>query len=79
MITVEVTLFAVLKQYSKDPQKTSFSHQVAGGTTTRQLRDLLGIPADKNIQVFINFRMQTWDYELQDRDRVAFIPSLAGG
>lgn len=79
MISVEVALFAVLRQYLPDPESRTFTYRVAPGTTARQLGDMLGIPRDDSIRVFINYRLQTPDYVLQDGDQVAFIPALAGG
>jgi molybdopterin converting factor small subunit len=52
---------------------------VPEGTTVDTLLELLGIPAAETQQTFVNRRHQEGDYVLQDRERAAIFPPIAGG
>ena len=81
MMTVEVRLFAGLRQYC--PQLESgepVSFEVEDGTTAAEfIRDKLGIPDDVVKAVFINGEIRRADRVLSDRDRIGIFPPIAGG
>jgi molybdopterin converting factor small subunit len=52
---------------------------VPDGTTVDALLELLGIPAVEAKQTFVNHHHQEGDYILQDQERAAIFPPIAGG
>ena len=79
-ITVEVALFATLRRYRPDLGDTSaFELNVPEGTTVDGLMRVLGIPATETKQVFAGSQRRDKDYVLQDGERVAIFPPVAGG
>ena len=80
MISIEVALFATLRKYRLGGGGSSaFWLDVPDGTTVDTLLELLGIPAAETQQTFVNRRHQEGDYVLQDRERAAIFPPIAGG
>ena len=52
---------------------------VPQGTTIDNVLEILGIPAAEMKQTFVNGLYQQGDYVLQDKERVAIFPPIAGG
>ena len=79
-IAIKVALFATLRKYTplKDGGSV-FWIDVPEGTTIDKLVAVLGIPATESKATFVNSLSQEGDYELQDKDKVAVFPPLAGG
>jgi len=79
-ITVEVALFATLRKYRLEEGGTSpFRVDVPEGTTVAALLRILGIPTDEMKQVFAGSQRRGGTYVLQDGERVAIFPPVAGG
>ena len=79
-ITVEVALFATLRKYRLEGDDTSpFRLDVPEGTTVGGLMRILGIPATETKQVFAGSQRRGGTYVLQDGERVAIFPPVAGG
>ncbi len=80
MIKVEVVLFATLQKYNSEGESSqSFYLEMSDDSTVEDLLKILKIPARESKQVFINSRRQEWNYNLQDGDRAAIFPPIAGG
>lgn len=80
MIKVEVVLFATLRIYNPNGESSDpFLMEVPEGSTVEYLLKELKIPPKESKQVFINSRRQEKDCVLQDGDRVAIFPPIAGG
>jgi sulfur-carrier protein len=80
MINLEVVLFATLRRYnpygeSSDP----FLLQLPVGSTVEQILNELKIPPHESKQVYVNSLRREKDYILQDGQRVAVFPPIAGG
>ncbi len=80
MIKLEVALFATLRRYnpygeSSDP----FTIQLPVGSTVEQVLNELKIPVKESKQVFVDNVRREKDYVLQDGQRVAVFPPIAGG
>jgi molybdopterin converting factor small subunit len=77
---VEVVALATLRQFMPDvPLGGARSMEVAPGTTMLELRDMVGLPPDEVRVIIRNHRQAELDDVVQDGDRVAFIPAVAGG
>ena len=82
MITVEVSLFATLRSYhprGKEWGNRVFTLKVEPTTSLAQIYDILEIPPHKVKMNFVNNRHQRPDYQVQEGDRIAFFPPIAGG
>ena len=79
-MTVEVALFATLRKYRPGRGDTSaFQLDMPEGTTVDGLLRILGIPASETKQVFAGSKRREGAYVLQDGERVAIFPPVAGG
>ncbi len=77
---VEVRVFATLRRYFPGlGVGEPMSLELPEGTTARQLMERLGLPAEEVKVIMRNARQIEPDEVLQDGDRVAFIPPVAGG
>ncbi len=77
---VEVRVFATLRPYL--PELGIGEAKVMDlpeGTTFDQLREMLGLPADEVKIIMRNGTHVEPDDAVQDGDRIAFIPAVAGG
>jgi molybdopterin converting factor small subunit len=80
MTAIEVALFATLRKYRPTGDGSGvFWLDVPDGTTVDKLLELLGIPATEAKQAFVNNHRQEGEYVLQDKERVAIFPPIAGG
>ena len=80
MISIEVALFATLRTYNPNGESSElFRMQMPKGTTIADLLKELQIPLGESKQAFVNNRRQQWDYILQEGERVAIFPPIAGG
>ncbi len=77
---VEVTVFATLRKYLPDlPVGGSKYIEVDPGATPADLMQILGLPAEE-VKIVIRNHIQTeLDEIVEDGDRVAFAPAIAGG
>ncbi len=80
LIAIEVAVFATLRKYHpKKDERGAFWLDVPQGITVDKLVELLGIPEAEVKQTFVNNLRQEGEYVLQDKDRVAVLPPIAGG
>lgn len=80
MIAIEVALFATLRRYRPNRDHSdAFWLDAPEGTTIDELLEMLGIPATEMKQTFVNSLRQEGEYVLQDKDRIAIFPPIAGG
>ncbi len=81
MITIEIKLFANLREYNPEEpgSKGAFEYEIAEGSTVEDLYRELGIPEDHVKMNFVNNLKKSKDYELEQGDRVAVFPPIAGG
>jgi molybdopterin synthase sulfur carrier subunit len=77
---VEVTVFATLRKYLPDlPVGGSKYIEVDPGATPADLMRILGLPAEE-VKIVIRNHVQTeLDEIVEDGDRIAFAPAIAGG
>jgi len=77
---VTVTLYATLGKYHPEGRGSeSFSVEMPGGSRVKDLLDHLGIKEGEAKQVFIKHKSRTEDFPLEDGERVAIFPPVAGG
>ncbi len=77
---VEVTVFATLRKYLPDlPVGGSKYIEVDPGATPADLIQILGLPAEEVKIVFRNHVLTELDEIVEDGDRIAFAPAIAGG
>ena len=80
---IEVKLYANLQDYYpenvKEKRDDALIVELEPGTDLERLMQKLDIPEEEVKMTFINNRKQTKDYELQDGDKVAIFPPIAGG
>jgi len=79
MIQVEVRLYATLRRYHPEAGEGTVLLQMAEGTTLGHLLNRLGVPGEEARIFFVNNRQHNRDYSLQNGDRVAIFPLIAGG
>ncbi len=80
MREIQVTLYATLCKYHPHEEGTKpFKLEIENGETLGELLKRLEIPKDESKQIFVNNRREDHDYLLQEGDRVAIFPPIAGG
>lgn len=80
MITVEVALFATLRSYNPHGYNAdSFNLELPSGSDIGALLEELKIPPQESKQVFVDSVRREKDYVLEDGQRVAVFPPIAGG
>jgi molybdopterin converting factor small subunit len=79
-LLVDVRLFATLRRYAPDlGVGESLKLTVEPGTTMADIRDRLGLPGAEVRVVMRNLVQADLEDEVQDGDRIAFVPAIAGG
>ena len=77
---VTVTLYATLTKYHPEGKGSAdFTVELPSGSTVKDLYDQLGIGEGEAKQVFIKHKSQPEDYTLEEGERVAIFPPVAGG
>jgi len=77
---VTVTLYATLGRYHPEEKGSeSFSVELPEGSRVKDLLDHLGIKKGEAKQVFIRHKSRPENYTLEDGERVAVFPPVAGG
>jgi len=80
LISVEVALFATLREYHPHGQSTDpFNMHMPEGSTVADLLRELQIPPGESRQVFVNSSRCEEDHVLRDGERVAAFPPIVGG
>ncbi len=77
---VTVTLYATLTKYHPEGKgRETFSVELPEGSRIKDLLDHLGIGEREAKQVFIKHKSCPEDYPLEEGERVAIFPPVAGG
>ena len=77
---VEVRVFATLRRHLPDLGiGEARVLEVGAGTTLSAVRDALGLPPDEVRVVIRNHIQADWDDTVEEGDRIAFVPAVAGG
>jgi molybdopterin converting factor small subunit len=77
---VQVKLFATLRRYYPHLAiGESMTVELPDDAAIAQLVEHLRLPTDQIKMIFVNARLQEWDYELQDGDEVGIFPPIGGG
>lgn len=77
---ITVVLYATLIRYHPQGEgNKSFTVQLPDGAMVKDLVKHLGIREGEAKQVFIKHKSILYDYVLQDGERVAIFPPVAGG
>ncbi|MEW5784915.1 MAG: MoaD/ThiS family protein [Bacillota bacterium] len=80
MISVTVVLYATLGRYHPEGSGTApFSVKLKPGVVVDDLLTYLGISQGEAKQVFSGHLSRPGSYRLQDGERVAIFPPIAGG
>jgi len=79
-VRVEVRVFATLRRHQPELEVGgALKLEVEAGTTLAALRDRLGLPPEEARLVMRNHLQADWDDTVQEGDRIAFAPAIAGG
>ena len=79
-ITVQVRLYALLRDYHPGPDKSKpLSVTVPNGTIVSDLVEVLKLPAGLLRNAFINNASCDLDTYLQDCDSISLFPPVSGG
>lgn len=77
---VTVALYATLIRYNPAGSGNQpFNVLLPAGATVKDLLEHLGIGEGEAKQYFIRHKSQPSDYQLEDGERVAIFPAIAGG
>jgi len=80
MIEVQVRLYGGLAEFSPEASVgEAMAIPISENARVSELVAQLGVPREKVNLTFVNNRQQDDGYQLQDGDRVAFFPLMAGG
>jgi len=80
MIEVQVRLYGGLAKYNPETGAgEAVTLSMAEKARVSELVNQLGVPQEKVNLTFVNNRQQDDSYQLQDGDRVAIFPLVAGG
>lgn len=77
---ITAVLFATIMHYHPQGKGNEpFTVELPDGSTVGDLIEHLGIKEGEAKQVFIGHRSRSFDHPLEDGDRVAIFPPVAGG
>jgi molybdopterin synthase sulfur carrier subunit len=80
MITVQVKLFATLRQYRPGlGMGEAFPVELTSGATVSDLIERLSLPDDEIKIVFVNGLFRDRTHSLADGDKVSIFPPVGGG
>ena len=80
MVKIKIVLYATLAKYHPQGEGTKeFELEVAKNTTLEELLNILKVPQEESKQIFVNNLRRELDYRLQDGERAAIFPPIAGG
>ena len=80
MIEVKVRLYGMLRKYSpRTGVGEAMAVPIPENAHLPELVALLGVPEKEVKLTFVNNQQQSDDYQLQDGDKVALFPLVAGG
>ena len=77
---IEVRVFATLRRHLPELGVGGvLKMEVGAGTTLATLRDELGLPPEDVRVVMRNHLQADWEDTVEEGDRIAFVPAIAGG
>ena len=77
---IELRLFASLARYLPDKSDgRSFTMEVHGGTTVKDILEKVGVPLGEVKLIFLNGIRSEMESSLKDGDRLGVFPPVAGG
>lgn len=77
---IEVRVFATLRRHLPELGiGQSLVLEVNDGTTLEAIRKRLALPTEEVKLVFRNHLQADWHDTVQEGDRIAFVPAVAGG
>ena len=80
MITVQVKLFATLRQYRPGLGiGERFPVELPDGASVRDLARQLELPEDQVKLIFVNGLFQSFEHGLSDGDEIGIFPPVGGG
>ncbi len=80
MVKINVVLYATLAKYHPRGEGTKeFILEVPKCTTLAELLNILKVPQEESKQIFVDSLRREPDYQLQNGERAAIFPPIAGG
>ncbi len=79
MKTIHIEYFAILREQADRASESLVTDAATAEALFQELQAAHGFAAPRNFKVAINDEFSVWAAELQDGDRVVFIPPVAGG
>ena len=80
--TIEITVhyFAKLRDLTnKEKESIEIAIESTPKDIYKQLNEMYGLPDNPNLKIAINDSFASWESELQDKDKLVFIPPVTGG
>ena len=80
--TIEITVhyFAKLRDLTnKEKESIEIAIKSTPKDIYKQLNEMYGLPDNPNLKIAINDSFGSWESELQDKDKLVFIPPVTGG
>ena len=80
--TIEITVhyFAKLRDLTnKEKESIEIAIERTPKDIYKQLDEMYGLPNSPNLKIAINDSFASWESELQDKDKLVFIPPVTGG
>ena len=80
--TIEITVhyFAKLRDLTnKEKESIEIAIESTPKDIYKQLNEMYGLPDNPNLKIAINDSFASWESELQDNDKLVFIPPVTGG
>ena len=80
--TIEITVhyFAKLRDLTnKEKESIEIAIESTPKDIYKKLDEMYGLPNIPNLKIAINDSFASWESELQDKDKLVFIPPVTGG
>ena len=80
--TIEITVhyFAKLRDLTnKEKESIEIAIESTPKDIYKKLNEIYGLPDNPNLKIAINDSFASWESELQDKDKLVFIPPVTGG
>ena len=79
-IEIKVHYFAKLRDLTnKEKESIEIAMESTPKDIYKQLNEMYGLPDNPNLKIAINDSFASWESELQDKDKLVFIPPVTGG
>ena len=80
--TIEITVhyFAKLRDLTnKEKESIEIAIESTPKDIYKKLNEIYGLPDNPNLKIAINDSFASWESELEDKDKLVFIPPVTGG